>query len=40
MAGERVELRRVVPQKEGEGDGGERVRVGVVSRASENHVDN
>lgn len=37
MAGERVQLRRIVAEEKGEGDGREGVRVGVVGRARENH---
>lgn len=39
MTGERVQVRRVVAEEEGERDGREGVGVGVVGGACENHVD-
>lgn len=39
MAGEGVQVRRVVTEEEGERDSRERVGVGVVGGACENHVD-
>lgn len=37
MSSERIELRRGISEKEGEGDGGEWVGVGVVGAVSEDH---
>lgn len=37
MGGEWVELRRGIAEKEGEGNGGERVRIGMSGRVCENH---
>lgn len=39
MSGKRVELRGGVSQEVGEGDGRERVRVGVVGGVCENHCE-
>lgn len=39
MGGERIELRRRVSQEVGEGDGRERVGVGVIGGVRENHCE-